>query len=74
MLAHDNCTYFEQAVPFEPYEHGAIDVIRTDSQGYVNAPKGPGLGVNMDWDAVKATSFASYEVRGPRAVQGYSLA
>jgi len=71
MLAHGNCTYFEQPIPFEPYEHGAIDVIRTDSEGYVNAPNGPGLGGKMDWDTIKKTAFASYEVTNPRGVVGH---
>lgn len=62
MLAYDNCTYFEQPMPYEPYEHGAIDVIRTDSEGYVNAPPGPGLGVRMDWDEVAAAAFLSYRL------------
>lgn len=63
MLAYDNCTYFEQPIPFEPYEHGAIDVIRTDSEGYVKAPPGPGLGVRMDWEAVKDAAFLNYEAK-----------
>lgn len=62
MLAYDNCSYFEQPIPFEPYEFGAIDVIRTDNEGYVHAPSGPGLGIRMDWEAVKKTSFLHYEM------------
>lgn len=62
MLAYDNCTYFEQPIPFEPYEFGAIDTIRTDSEGYVHAPTGPGLGIRMDWDAVKKAAFLQYEI------------
>jgi L-alanine-DL-glutamate epimerase-like enolase superfamily enzyme len=73
MLAHDNCTYFEQPIPFEPYEYGSNEVIRTDRDGYVHAPEGPGLGVTMDWEAVKAASFASYEIRGPLKVQGHRV-
>lgn len=62
MLAYDNCTYFEQPIPFEPYEFGAFDVIRTDGEGYVHAPTGPGLGIRMDWDAVQKASFLHYEI------------
>jgi L-alanine-DL-glutamate epimerase-like enolase superfamily enzyme len=62
MLAYDNCTYFEQAVPFEPYEFGSLNFIRTDSQGYVHAPAGSGLGIEVDWDAIKTSSFLSYEI------------
>jgi L-alanine-DL-glutamate epimerase-like enolase superfamily enzyme len=62
MLANHNCTYFEQAVPFGPYEFGSLDVIRTDSEGYVHAPTGAGLGIRVDWDAIKKASFLSYEL------------
>lgn len=62
MLANDNCKYFEQAVPFEPYEFGSLDVIRTDSEGYVHAPSGAGLGIRVDWDAIRKASFLSYEL------------
>jgi L-alanine-DL-glutamate epimerase-like enolase superfamily enzyme len=63
MLAYDNCTYFEQPIPYEPYEFGSPDAIRTDSSGYVHAPEGPGLGIRMDWDAVEKASFLRYEIR-----------
>ena len=62
MLAYDNCTYFEQAVPFGPYEFGSLNFIRTDKQGYVHAPSGTGLGIEVDWDAIKKSSFLSYEI------------
>lgn len=42
----------------------AIDVIRTDAEGYVHAPEGPGLGARMDWEAIDAASFLTYEVTG----------
>ena len=29
MLGFNNCTYYEQAVPYESYEYGMKDVIRT---------------------------------------------
>ena len=64
MLAYDNCTYFEQAVPFEPYEEGSLDFIRTDEEGYVRAPPGPGLGVGVDWQAVKNAAFLSFVETG----------
>ena len=62
ILAYPNCDYFEQPVDYEPYEYGAIHVIRTDAEGYVNAPHGPGLGVRMDWAALEAASFLTYEI------------
>jgi L-alanine-DL-glutamate epimerase-like enolase superfamily enzyme len=63
MLAYANCTYFEQPSPYPSFEHGAHDVIRTDSQGYVHAPPGDGLGIRIDWPAVEKASLVSYELR-----------
>jgi L-alanine-DL-glutamate epimerase-like enolase superfamily enzyme len=63
MLAHRNCTYFEQPVPYPAFEHGATEVIRTDREGYVQAPDGPGLGIGVDWKAVQTASILSFEVR-----------
>lgn len=63
MLAYTNCTYFEQPAPYPSFEYGALDVIRTDSEGYVHAPPGPGLGIGIDWAAVEKASLASYELR-----------
>ena len=40
-----------------------LDAIRTDAEGYVHAPPGPGLGVRVDWEAVAASSLAHLEVR-----------
>jgi L-alanine-DL-glutamate epimerase-like enolase superfamily enzyme len=63
MLAYKNCTYFEQPVPYPAFEYGATDVIRTNSNGYVHAPPGNGLGVGIDWSAVEAASILKYELR-----------
>jgi len=52
MLANDCCSYFEQSVPYEPYEYGMLDVIRTAENGHVTPPDAPGLGVEVDWDAM----------------------
>ena len=67
MLAYDNCTYFEQPVPYPAFEYGAADVIRTDTDGYVHAPLGTGLGVGLDWSAIEAASILKFDVRGGRA-------
>ncbi|MBV8651255.1 MAG: mandelate racemase/muconate lactonizing enzyme family protein, partial [Alphaproteobacteria bacterium] len=47
MLARGNCTYFEQPVPYPAFEAGSLDVIRTDSESYVHAPAGNGLGIRI---------------------------
>ncbi|MGO4910506.1 mandelate racemase/muconate lactonizing enzyme family protein [Pseudorhodobacter sp. W20_MBD10_FR17] len=58
MLAHTNCDYFEQAAPFEKYEFGAKQVIRPDDEGFVRPSSLPGLGVEMDWDAITPYVYA----------------
>lgn len=59
-LAHNNCKYFEQFYPYESFELASKTQIRTDADGFVCAPEGNGLGVEMDWDAVKTASIASF--------------
>jgi L-alanine-DL-glutamate epimerase-like enolase superfamily enzyme len=62
MLAFANCTYFEQPAPYPAFEYGSVDVIRTDNEGYVHAPDRPGLGVRVDWEAVKKATVLSFEM------------
>lgn len=57
MLALPNCTYFEQPVPYASFEYGMIDVIRPDAEGYVTVPDAPGLGMRIDWDAMRAATI-----------------
>ncbi len=61
MLAYRNCTYFEQPIPYPAFEFGTMDTIRTDAEGYVHAPAGPGLGVRVDWDAVRSATLTTLE-------------
>jgi L-alanine-DL-glutamate epimerase-like enolase superfamily enzyme len=63
MLAFRNCTYFEQPVPYAAFEYGSRNVIRTDKEGYAHAPEGPGLGIDVDWDAISKASILRFEVR-----------
>jgi L-alanine-DL-glutamate epimerase-like enolase superfamily enzyme len=63
MLAAGTCSYFEQAVPVEPYEHATLTPIRIDGAGLVHAPAGPGLGVEVDWPALERAAILRYEVR-----------
>jgi L-alanine-DL-glutamate epimerase-like enolase superfamily enzyme len=57
-LAFGRTTYFEQAVPPEPFEHGVVRPIRTGADGLVHAPEGPGLGVELDDPAVDHATIA----------------
>ena len=61
MLAFPGCTYYEQAVPYEGYEYGMKEVIRTQSDGYVSAPQGPGLGVSVDWKVMEAATIHAFD-------------
>ncbi len=61
MLSVPFCTYYEQAVPYPSYEFAMNDVIRTQPDGYVTAPSGPGLGVELDWKAVEASTIFSFD-------------
>ncbi len=57
-LAFGRTTYFEQAVPPEPFEHGVRTTIRTEHDGLVHAPDGPGLGIEIDDTAVEQATIA----------------
>ncbi|WP_159231946.1 mandelate racemase/muconate lactonizing enzyme family protein [Mycolicibacterium vanbaalenii] len=56
-LAFGRTTYFEQAVPVEPFECGVTDVLRTGSDGLVHAPDGPGLGIALDEAVLETNAF-----------------
>lgn len=61
-LAFGRTTYFEQAVPVEPFEYGVTDVLRTGTDGLVHAPQTPGLGIGTDDAAIAAVAFESLDV------------
>ena len=52
MLAMENCDFFELPVPEGIMDHVSKDVIRIDEEGYVHALKAPGLGLEVDFEAV----------------------
>ena len=64
MLAFPNATYYEQPVPYDAYEYGMKDVIRTQADGHVYAPRGPGVGVAVDWKAMDAATIEKFDTRG----------
>ncbi|MEM8990490.1 MAG: enolase C-terminal domain-like protein [Pseudomonadota bacterium] len=59
LMANPNCDYLEQASPYEKYEFGAKQVLRPDADGYVRPSELPGLGVEMDWDALGPFVYAA---------------
>ena len=61
MLSVDNCSFFEQAMPYEPFEFAMIDTLRPGPDGLVHAPERPGLGLRVDWEAMDAATFHTLE-------------
>ncbi|MFA5709020.1 mandelate racemase/muconate lactonizing enzyme family protein [Mycolicibacterium sp.] len=52
-------TYFESPTPFEPFEF-ATDPIRPDSNGHVHPSGAPGLGMEIDWEAIDAATISRW--------------
>lgn len=63
-LSHANCQYFELTVPYDAYEFGCLNPFRTDKDGFVAAPEGPGLGIELDWELIEAASILTFEDDG----------
>ena len=63
MLGLGASTYFEQAVPYEPYEYGMHETIRTNPDGFVDAPVNPGLGYEIDWQAMEKAAIHRLDSR-----------
>ncbi len=60
-MAVPNCHSYEVLLPFDTRNHGLTAYPQIDDQGYLHAPSGPGLGVEIDWDTVKATTTAELD-------------
>jgi L-alanine-DL-glutamate epimerase-like enolase superfamily enzyme len=50
-----NCEYFELLVPEEPFRFPMKDPYPIDANGVAHVPQKPGIGVELDWDAVDNT-------------------
>jgi L-alanine-DL-glutamate epimerase-like enolase superfamily enzyme len=59
MAAVGRTAYVELPVPAEPWEHGALTTIRIDRDGLVHIPAGPGLGIDVDWVAMRDAAVAT---------------
>ena len=53
MLSSNNCSFYEQPLPYESFEFGMKDVLRTSKDGYMYAPTKPGLGMEINWEEMK---------------------
>ena len=61
MLGLPNCSFFEQPVPYDAFEYGMFDVIRPRADGYVYAADAAGLGVRVDWDAIRGATLSKIQ-------------
>ncbi len=50
-----NCEYFELLVPEEPFRFPMKDKYPIDKNGIAHVPQKPGIGVELDWDAIDNT-------------------
>ncbi len=57
ILGINNCHYFEMPVPYGPFDAYMLDILRADEKGRVRTLEKPGLGFDVDWQAVKRDAF-----------------
>jgi L-alanine-DL-glutamate epimerase-like enolase superfamily enzyme len=58
-----NCEYFELLVPEEPFRFPMKDAYPIDAQGVAHVPKKPGIGVELDWDAIDRSCASHQTIR-----------
>lgn len=58
MGAIANCRFFEYPMPLGAYGAGMLDEIELGADGTVPVPQKPGLGVEVDWERMKALTVA----------------
>ena len=58
-----NSEFFELYAPHELWHYPLTTPLDLDEQGNVHVPKGPGLGVEIDWDLVDDSTRHHQEIR-----------
>jgi L-alanine-DL-glutamate epimerase-like enolase superfamily enzyme len=48
-----NCEYYEMFVPDDVFKFPMKDDWPFDEHGHIHVPKRPGLGIELDWDAIE---------------------
>ena len=66
-LANERTRYFEAPMPREAFEFGMTNSILIE-RGRVVAPKGPGLGIEVDWDQLATADFYCIQIRDDNAL------
>jgi L-alanine-DL-glutamate epimerase-like enolase superfamily enzyme len=67
MLANERTQFFEAPMPMEAFEFGMTNGILIE-RGRAVAPKGPGLGIEVDWDRLTTADFYVSAKLGARYV------
>lgn len=60
ILSVKNCEFFELPFPRGPLDFGMLDTVEVSADGYALAPTKPGLGYEVDWDAIDDATIALY--------------
>ena len=60
-MAIPNCDYYEVFPASGANKYGLVEDIEVDEKGMVQAPEGPGLGYEIDWDLVKRDTIQVVE-------------
>jgi L-alanine-DL-glutamate epimerase-like enolase superfamily enzyme len=60
-MAIPNCDYYEVFPCSGANKYALVNDIEVDSNGFVHAPEGDGLGVEIDWNLVEEKTIQSYE-------------
>jgi L-alanine-DL-glutamate epimerase-like enolase superfamily enzyme len=55
--AASNSNYHELYAPHEQWAFPMLEALPIDNSGYIEVPKGPGLGVSIDWDLVDDSTW-----------------
>ena len=61
MLGLPGCTWFEHPVPAAAFEYATHNPLQLDSEGCVQAAKGPGLGLEINWDLIESDAFTTFD-------------
>ncbi|MDP6667438.1 MAG: enolase C-terminal domain-like protein [Dehalococcoidia bacterium] len=59
MMSSLNCTYFEYWLPREVHQWGVVSQLEINGDGNLDAPTGPGLGVELDEDWIASHKVAT---------------
>ena len=47
-----NCEFFEYFIPEAVFQFPMKDPLPIDNRGFIHVPDKPGLGVELDWEAI----------------------